>query len=47
MQRDDPLVRFWRRVIATIDSIQWLTNPATAPSAEQIAAGIRALAALS
>lgn len=114
-KRDDPLVRFWRRVIATVDShrelwlasveamvagehqpelraqiaagmeqgrsgmaalltgtpedqldedtirsvgsvqlalmsgvmIQWLMNPATAPSAEQIAAGIRALAALS
>jgi AcrR family transcriptional regulator len=110
---DDPLVRYWRRVIGTIDShrelwlasveamiqsqhqpelraqiaagmeqgrrgmaalvtgaeedsldegtvrtvgsaqlalmsgvmIQWLTDPATAPSAEQVAAGIRALAA--
>ena len=26
--------------------IQWLVNPATAPSAEQIAAGVRALAAV-
>jgi hypothetical protein len=26
--------------------IQWLMNPATAPSAEQIAAGLRALTAL-
>jgi AcrR family transcriptional regulator len=111
---DDPLVRFWRRVIATIDShrelwlatveamvqgehdpalreqlasgmqqgrsgmaamitgtpedqldeetvrsvgstqlalmsgvlVQWLTDPAHAPSAEQIAAGIRAVAAV-
>ena len=112
-ESDDPLVRFWRRVIGTIDShralwlasieamiqgehqpelraliaagmeqgrsgmaamitgtpedrlddatirslgsaqmalmsgvmIQWLVNPATAPSAEQIAAGVRAIAA--
>ena len=112
---DDPLVRFWRRVIATVDShrelwlasveamvasehqpalraqiaagmeqgrsgmaamltgtpeneldeatvrslgstqlalmsgvmVQWLMNPATAPSAEQIADGLRALASLS
>jgi AcrR family transcriptional regulator len=111
-ESDDPLVRFWRRVIGTIDShrelwlasfeagvqsehnpelraqiaagleqgrsgmaamitgtpedqlddatvrstgsvqmalmsgvmVQWLMNPATAPSAEQIAAGIRAIA---
>jgi AcrR family transcriptional regulator len=111
-ESDDPLVRFWRRVIGTIDShrelwlasveamiqgehqpelraliaagveqgrggmaamitgipedqldeatirsvgsaqmalmsgvmIQWLVNPATAPSAEQIAAGVRAIA---
>jgi len=113
-ESDDPLVRFWRRVIGTLDShrdlwmasveamiqgehqpelraliadgmeqgrsgmaalitgipedqldeaairsagsvqmalmsgvlIQWLVNPATAPSAEQIAAGIRAIAAI-
>jgi AcrR family transcriptional regulator len=112
-ESDDPLVRFWRRVIGTIDShrqlwlasveamiqgehqpelraqiadgmeqgrsgmaamitgipedqldpetirgvgsaqmalmsgvmIQWLVNPATAPSAEQIAAGVRAICA--
>jgi AcrR family transcriptional regulator len=113
-ESDDPLVRFWRRVIRTVDShrelwmasieamiqgdyqpelrkliadgmeqgrsgmaamitgtpedqldeatirsvgsaqmalisgvmIQWLVNPATAPSAEQIVAGIRAIAAV-